>query len=244
MLLDFRQHNLDFGENFDFRKLNQLPGFGVRVRNCNDYECGHVMCDATYTYDPSEGVLKAYWAKFNTIYGPDNVGCVTHAVQGNAWKPAHGVHKYTRFEYYPIDTNGRDTSVPLTAGAFDASKCRLIKRGKPAVHGTGANPAKYVCTPTGAAEHLQNTLQFVEFSAHVDSTTTATTAGGAGTAVAAVVASICLLSLTVAALVIVIQKYRQSKVHESQSAEDTSNEKERTPGISFITHNDCDVQTL
>lgn len=158
------QHNLDFGENFDFRKAySALPTYGVRVRNCNDVTCGDIQCDATYRFDAAAGVLESYWAVYNTIYGDDTVGCVADVVRGDSWTGAAcDTDKFTRFEFYPIDiTTGKQAADCATCSApsmFDASRCKKLRASAPARFGTGANSALFVCTPTGGALALESKL--------------------------------------------------------------------------------------
>ena len=161
------QHDLDFGENFDFAKAySSLPGFGVRVRNCNDVSCGDILCDATYTYDAASHQVARYWAVYNTVYGETTVGCVADAVRGNAWSGlARDTDKFTQFEFYPIDAASGQQSASCTncsrPSGFDPSRCRLLRARKKAVFGTGVSPALYVCTPTGGAVSLEYKLSFV-----------------------------------------------------------------------------------
>ncbi|RHY28626.1 hypothetical protein DYB32_005822 [Aphanomyces invadans] len=65
---------------------SKVPGYGVRVRNCNDVTCGPVQCDATYVYNAASDTLDAYWVKYNTVVG-----------QG--WTSRDGTSKYTLYEF-------------------------------------------------------------------------------------------------------------------------------------------------
>jgi hypothetical protein len=158
------QHNLDFGDNFDFSKAYSAPPtFGVRVRNCNDITCGDIQCDATYRFDAATSVLEGYWAVYNTVYGNNTVGCVADAVRGDSWTgTARDTDKFTRFEFYPIDiATGKQAANCTTCSApsmFDASQCKKLRAAAPARFGTGTNPALFVCTPTGGALALESKL--------------------------------------------------------------------------------------
>ena len=86
---------------------------------------------------------------------------MTHAVQGNDWDGS-SIHKYTLFEYYPIDHSGRDTSgSDPHSTTFDPSGCRKIREARPANYGTGTNPEMFVCTPVEGAINLEHTIEFI-----------------------------------------------------------------------------------
>ncbi|KAF0714609.1 Aste57867_3784 [Aphanomyces stellatus] len=149
------QHTLAFNDAFDVQKAySKFPGYGIRVRNCNDATCGAVQCDATYTYDAASNTVAAVWVKYNTIFSPTSVGCVVDVVTGYGWSPSDGTSKFTLFEYYPTTVAGQQTpdcagcSTPSTV---DITSCRKIRQPTPASFGTGVSPAQYVCTPTGSA---------------------------------------------------------------------------------------------
>ncbi|KDO32977.1 hypothetical protein SPRG_02668 [Saprolegnia parasitica CBS 223.65] len=159
------QHTLSFGEHFDSTKpYSAFPGYGVRVRNCNDAGCGDVQCDATYALNAATGLLEAYWVKYNAVFGPTSVGCIATTVVGYGWAPTDGTAKYTLYEYYPVTITGQqdvactNCSLPST---FVPSACRGLRANTPPRFGTGYNPAVYICTPVGAAIALQNTISFL-----------------------------------------------------------------------------------
>ncbi|EQC36922.1 hypothetical protein SDRG_05749 [Saprolegnia diclina VS20] len=159
------QHTLNFGEHFDSTKpYSGFPGYGVRVRNCNDAGCGDVQCDATYVLDAATGLLEAYWVKYNAVFGPTSVGCMATTVVGYGWAPTDGTAKYTLYEYYPVTITGQqdpactNCSLPST---FVPSACGRIRANTPPRFGTGYNPAVHICTPVGAAIGLQNTISFL-----------------------------------------------------------------------------------
>ncbi|ETV88506.1 hypothetical protein, variant [Aphanomyces astaci] len=78
------QHTLSFNDHFDFQKAYaKVPGYGVRVRNCNDVACGPVQCDASYVYNAAIDTLDAYWVKYNAVFGSTAVGCVADVVRRN-----------------------------------------------------------------------------------------------------------------------------------------------------------------
>ncbi|RHX99273.1 hypothetical protein DYB36_002788 [Aphanomyces astaci] len=135
----------------------KVPGYGVRVRNCNDVACGPVQCDASYVYNAATDTLDAYWVKYNAVFGSTAVGCVV----GNGWSARDGMSKYTLYEYYPTTTGGQQTATCVgcpPASSFDATRCRKLRQPMPARFGSGVSPAQYVCIPVGAAVGLAGTL--------------------------------------------------------------------------------------
>ncbi|OQR88057.1 hypothetical protein ACHHYP_07663 [Achlya hypogyna] len=156
------QHTLAFNDNFDVAKSYAgFPGYGVRVRNCNDAGCGSVQCDATYVFDVTTGTFAAYWVKYNAVLSSNSAGCITSTVVGYGWAPTDGTSKYTLFEYYPVTSAGQqdpactDCSLP---SVFNPASCGKIKHSAPPRFGTGASAAVYVCTPVGAAIAQQPSL--------------------------------------------------------------------------------------
>ncbi|OQR91538.1 hypothetical protein THRCLA_08954 [Thraustotheca clavata] len=162
------QHTLAFGENYDSKKkYSSFPGYGIRVRNCNDFGCGDVQCDATYAFNPVTGEVEAYWVKYNTVFSSTSVGCVVDTVLGYGWGPNNGFAKYTLYEYYPVTINGQQSSTCSTCSSpstFVPSTCGKIRSRTPPRFGTGSNPAMYVCTPVGAAVGLQSTIKILSSS--------------------------------------------------------------------------------
>lgn len=215
------QHNLAFGDNFDFRKAySGQPTYGVRVRNCNDITCGEIQCDATYRLNNVTGELESYWAVYNTIYGNDTVGCVADAVRGNSWSGlARDTDKFTQFEFYPIDlSTGMQMANCSTCSAssmFDASRCLKLRDITPARFGTGVNPAVFVCTPTGGALGLASKLVTLAASTSnakdTSETTTVTTTSSSIVAVQ-VVAIFALCAVATLMVVAFVRLMRQHVV--------------------------------
>ncbi|CAK4135536.1 unnamed protein product [Aphanomyces euteiches] len=171
------QHTLAFNDGFDFRKAySKVPGYGIRVRNCNDQSCGPVQCDATYVYNPTTLTLDAYWVKYNTVFDSTSVGCVADVVTGYGWTPADGVSKFTLYEYYPTTASGQQTaSCPgcSAPSAFDPGYCKKLRQAAPARFGSGVVPAQFICTAVGAAVGRAATLStFSSNDGGNDATTT------------------------------------------------------------------------
>lgn len=234
------QHNLDFGDNFDFSKsYSALPTFGVRVRNCNDITCGDIQCDATYRFDAATGKLEGYWAVYNTVYGNDTVGCVADAVRGDSWTgTARDTDKFTRFEFYPIDiATGKQAANCTTCSApsmFDASRCKKLRAAAPARFGTGANPALFVCTPTGGALALESRLVSLAASSTTskaegsNDVKTVTSSSIVAVQVVAVFA-LCAVATLLVVFVVRLARQRLVRAHECDAEDGIQTPKDAYP---------------
>ncbi|ETW09285.1 hypothetical protein H310_01678 [Aphanomyces invadans] len=212
------QHSLAFNEHFDFRKAySKVPGYGVRVRNCNDVTCGPVQCDATYVYNAASDTLDAYWVKYNTVFGPTAAGCIADVVVGQGWTSRDGTSKYTLYEYYPTSASGQQAascSGCSPAPTFDATRCSKIRQPLAAKFGSGVSPAQYVCTPVGAAVGMAGTLTVLSAT----STNDASKTGWLTATVQIEIFVACVLAVIV---VVAVMRARRIPAASNTSAADT-----------------------